>query len=109
MSQERRVTTEQRGQVYLIGLDRPAKRNAFDQAMVDQLGLAYDELERDDDLRCGVLFAHGDHFTGGLDLAQLAPSLGQGLPKLPAGAIDPFGLVSQDFPSRWFVQCREFV
>ena len=92
MSQERRVTTERHGQVLLIGLDRPAKRNAFDQAMFDQLGLAYGELEHDDDLRCGILFAHGDHFTAGLDLAQLAPSLGQDLLRLPAGAIDPFGL-----------------
>jgi enoyl-CoA hydratase len=92
MSQERRVTTERHGHVWLIGLNRTAKRNAFDQAMLDQLGLAYGELERDDSLRCGVLFAHGDHFTAGLDLAQLAPSLDQGLPELPEEAIDPLGL-----------------
>jgi len=92
MSQERRVTTERHGHVFLIGLDRVAKRNAFDQALLDQLGLAYGELEQDEELRCGILFAHGDHFTAGLDLAQLAPSLDQGLSKLPAGALDPFGL-----------------
>jgi len=68
MNQEGRVTTERQGHVLLIGLDRVAKRNAFDMAMLNALGLAYAELEHDDELRCGVLFAHGDHFTGGLEL-----------------------------------------
>jgi enoyl-CoA hydratase len=64
MNQEGRVTTERQGHVLLIGLDRVARRNAFDKAMLSALALAYGELERDDELRCGVLFAHGDHFTG---------------------------------------------
>ena len=68
MSQEGRISTEQQGHVLLIGLDRAAKRNAFDRAMLSALGLAYAELERNEELRCGVLFAHGDHFTGGLEL-----------------------------------------
>src|SRR5205807_1489539 len=41
---------------------------------------------------CGVLFAHGEHFTAGLELTQFADSLGQGLQTFPAGAIDPLGL-----------------
>lgn len=50
-------------------------------------------LDRDDALRCGVLFAHGDHFTAGLDLAQWAPHFGRGrFPELPEGAVDPLGL-----------------
>src|SRR5260370_16703079 len=76
MNQEGRVTTERQGHVLLIGLDRVAKRNAFDMAMLNALGLAYAELEHDDELRCGVLFAHGDHFTAGLELTQFASSLG---------------------------------
>jgi enoyl-CoA hydratase len=70
---ETAVTVEQRGHVLLIGLNRPAKRNAFNLAMIDQLSAAYYRLENDDDIRCGVLFAHGEHFTGGLDLAQVGP------------------------------------
>jgi len=90
MNQEGRVSTEQQGHVLLIGLDRVAKRNAFDRAMLGALALAYAELEHDDQLRCGVLFAHGDHFTGGLELTQFASSLGQF--DYPEGAIDPLGL-----------------
>jgi enoyl-CoA hydratase len=67
MSEETTVTVERRGHVLLMGLNRPARRNAFTLQMFEQLALAYGELERNPDLRCGVLFAHGDHFTGGLE------------------------------------------
>src|SRR5437899_7341572 len=61
-----------------MGLNRSAKRNAFNLAMIAQLAAAYPELEADDDLRCGVLFAYGDHFTGGLDLAEVGPRVREG-------------------------------
>lgn len=77
----------------LIGLNRVQKRNAVNPAMLHDLSRAYGELDRDDDLRCGVLFAHGDHFTGGLDLGQMAPSLAKGqFIELVEGALDPLGL-----------------
>src|SRR3954467_8801994 len=72
------VTVERDGHVLLMGLNRPDKRNAFNLAMIDQLAAAYHELENDDELRCGVLFAHGDHFTGGLDLAEVGPRVREG-------------------------------
>src|SRR5207249_6625604 len=31
-----------------------------------------------DEIRCGVLFGHGDHFTGGLDLAEVGPLVREG-------------------------------
>ncbi len=87
------VTIEIRDQVMLIGLNRVAKRNAFDLEMYRALAAAYGELHRNPDLRCGVLFAHGDHFTGGVDLTEWAPLFQQGrFPDLPEGAIDPLGL-----------------
>jgi len=87
------ITRERHGNVFLIGVNRVAKRNAFDLAMLDELAQAYGEMERDDEVRCGVLFAHGDHFTGGLDLAQVGPALLQGQALAPSeGGFDPFGL-----------------
>ena len=89
--QETAVTVERRGHVVLMGLNRPAKRNAFNLAMLDQLAAAYHDLEADDDIRCGVLFAHGDHFTGGLDLAEVGPVIGEGaLPVSRPGRRDPW-------------------
>jgi len=85
------VTVERRGHVLLIGLNRPAKRNAFNLVMIDQLSAAYYQLENDDDVRCGVLFAHGDHFTGGLDLAEVGPLIGQNVLDFSApGRRDPW-------------------
>lgn len=71
-----RVTVERDGHVLLIGLNRPEKRNAADWRMLNELALAYEELDRDPELRVGLVFAHGDHFTAGLDLADVAPRIG---------------------------------
>ena len=87
------VHRERRGHVLMIGLDRVAKRNAFDLAMWEQLCAAYGELERDPDLRVGVLHALGDHFTGGLDLAQWTSVFAAGAFPIPDGGLDPLGLV----------------
>jgi enoyl-CoA hydratase/carnithine racemase len=88
-----KVTTEVQGHVLVIGLNRPEKRNAFDLDMYGDLGAAYGELAQRADLRCGVLFAHGDHFTAGVDLSQWAPLFAEGrFPDLPEGAMDPLGL-----------------
>jgi enoyl-CoA hydratase len=84
------VTLERRGRVLLMGLNRPAKRNAFNVELLVELGRAYETLERDEDLRCGVLFAHGEHFTGGLDLAEVGPALADGSLTYPEDARDPW-------------------
>jgi enoyl-CoA hydratase/carnithine racemase len=76
--QQTAVTVELRGHVLMMGLNRPAKRNAFNLALIDELAAAYHRLETDDEVRCGVLFAHGDHFTGGLDLAEVGPLVRDG-------------------------------
>lgn len=69
------LTLDRQGHVLLMGLNRPAKRNAFNADLLRALGKAYHQLENDDDLRCGVLFGHGEHFTGGLDLADALPRI----------------------------------
>ena len=85
-----RVTREKRGNIMLIGLDRVSKRNAFDQSMLTDLVLALGEYERDASARCILIFAHGEHFTGGLDLANVSELLRSGW-ELPRDAIDPWG------------------
>jgi enoyl-CoA hydratase/carnithine racemase len=95
MTQEH-ITTEIRGHLLLVGINRPEKRNAFSLEMYRQLGRAYGRLEADKDLRCGVLYASGEHFTAGLDLAEWTEAFASGVfPKLPEGALDPLGIYSQ--------------
>ncbi|WP_078890594.1 crotonase/enoyl-CoA hydratase family protein [Streptomyces maremycinicus] len=86
------VTVERDGHVLLMGLNRPAKRNAFTRQMLSELSAAYGLLESDDDLRCGVLFAHGDHFTGGLDMLDVGAELTSGQFDAPEGGRDPWRL-----------------
>jgi enoyl-CoA hydratase/carnithine racemase len=87
-----RIQLERHGHVLAIGLDRAAKRNAFDLALWDGLCLAYGELDRDPGLRVGVLHALGEHFTGGLDLPAWAPVFSSGRFHVPDGGLDPLGL-----------------
>jgi len=86
------ITTEQREHVYLIGIDRPEKYNAFTPKMFDELTDAYNELENNDDLWVAVLFAHGPHFTAGLDLPKFADYFQDGKGLWTQSGIDPFGL-----------------
>ena len=41
--------------IFLIGLDRAAKRNAFDSHMIKDLSLALTEYENNDALRCAIV------------------------------------------------------
>jgi len=86
-----RVTVDRDGHVLLIGLNRAEKRNAADFQLLEELAIAYGQLEHDDDLRVGFVYAHGEHFTGGLDLADVGPRIGpRGLTIAPAGGINPW-------------------
>ncbi len=101
-----RISRERRGHLLLLGLDRVAKRNAFDLPMLDDLVAALGEYEADDQLRCALLFAHGEHFTAGLDLANVGETFRQGwkLPKAPSipGAPSAAGVQA----SRWWWPCK---
>ncbi|MAE94578.1 MAG: enoyl-CoA hydratase [Deltaproteobacteria bacterium] len=67
---EGQISVEQRGPLLLMGIDRPEKRNGLTPQMWDQLRDAYTRLDEEDELRVGILFGHGEHFTAGLDLPK---------------------------------------
>src|SRR6516164_6986014 len=83
------VSLERDGHLLLIGLNRPHKRNSFDRAMLADLARAYALLESDPEVRAGVLFAHGDHFTAGLDLVDVGPGIAAGELAFPDDGRDP--------------------
>lgn len=94
------VTVDRDGSVLLIGVDRAAKRNAWDLQTIAEVGAAYERLADDAEVRVGVLFGHGDHFSAGLDLAEVLPALTAGGAELLAGPgrYDPFGLWKEPVP-----------
>ena len=63
------VRYEQRGPIAILTLDRPAKRNALDTATVLALGAFFGDPPAD--VAAAVLASSGEHFSAGLDLAEL--------------------------------------
>ncbi len=86
------VTLQEKDHVLLIGLNRPEKMNAFTTGMLRELAAAYTRLEDSASLRCGLLYAEGDHFTAGLDLAEVAPAVRSGAALFPEDMVDPLQL-----------------
>ena len=90
---EGQITTERRGPLFLIGIDRPEKRNGLTPKMWSGLRDAYTELDDDDELRVGILFGHGEHFTAGLDLPKWHDRMKEaGNAPRKSDKIDPTGL-----------------
>ena len=92
MSDEGRIHSVHDGTIFEIGIDRPTKRNGFTPHMMRALAEAYTAFEADDEARVGLLWAEGEHFTGGLDLPKMAPIMQRGERLVPESLVDPFGL-----------------
>jgi 2-(1,2-epoxy-1,2-dihydrophenyl)acetyl-CoA isomerase len=54
--------------VLRLTLDRPDKRNAIDDAVMEALVSAFDEANRDEAVRAVLLGGSGEHFCGGADI-----------------------------------------
>lgn len=87
------IEVEQRGHLLLMGARRPQKMNALSRDMFHALARAFHRLEHDKELRVGVIWAEGPHFTSGVDLSDWAEAFAAGSP-FPIGAdeIDPFSM-----------------
>jgi enoyl-CoA hydratase/carnithine racemase len=94
------ITTERRGELLLIGINRPAKYNGFTPRMFRELGEAYTRLDDEDGLRVGVLHAFGPHFTAGLDLPAIAPLMQRGEKAIPLGLVEPTDLGTPGYRRR---------
>ena len=92
-SEEGAITTEIRGHILLIGLNRPKKYNGYTPTMAKQLVAAMTQLDEEVDLWVGVIFGHGDHFTAGLDLPKWTGRMEEGASSAGAAErIDVVGL-----------------
>ncbi|MBN9062315.1 MAG: enoyl-CoA hydratase [Rhizobiales bacterium 65-9] len=85
-----RVTVERRGHILMIGFDRVEKMNSMTPKTHSELQAAYVELDADPELRVGVVYSHGDHFSAGLDLPKFLDCLREGRPTLDPEKVDPF-------------------
>lgn len=72
------VITERDGPVFIVRIQRPEVRNAIDRATALALRAAWEEFERDGDLRVGILTGGDEVFSAGADLRDvegLAPGV----------------------------------
>jgi enoyl-CoA hydratase len=85
-----KVTVERRGQIVLIGINRPTIQNRVDPETYLGLAKAYYQYEHDASLRAAVLFGHGDNFSRGIDVDAFQALAASGQPLLTdAETIDP--------------------
>lgn len=66
------ILTERRGSVFVITINRPERRNAFDFATAGAMSRAVDEFEEDPALRVAVITGAGGTFCAGMDLKAFA-------------------------------------
>jgi enoyl-CoA hydratase len=64
------VTTERRGRVLVVAMQREHKRNAVDRALADAIDDALSALDDDDDVWAGVLTGTATVFSAGSDLTS---------------------------------------
>jgi len=62
--------------VLLLTLDRPARKNAFDEAQWDALAASLDRAREDPRVAVVVLTGAGGHFSSGVDLAAFTGAAG---------------------------------
>ena len=62
---------ERDGPVVRVWLNRPEVRNAFNEGVIAELGVAFTAFAVDDDLRAIVLGGHGKAFCAGADLSWM--------------------------------------
>jgi enoyl-CoA hydratase/carnithine racemase len=86
------VTVERRGQIALIGLNRPFIQNRLDPPTRVRLAETFYQYEHDPSLRAAVLFGHGENFSRGIDVDASQTGIAAGRRTLNGpDAIDPLG------------------
>jgi enoyl-CoA hydratase/carnithine racemase len=70
--QPSQLRTEQVGEVAVLTIDRPARRNALGQQLIEELFAAFDRADQDPATRVIVLTGSAPGFCAGSDLKELA-------------------------------------
>jgi enoyl-CoA hydratase/carnithine racemase len=83
-----KVTVERRGQIALLGINRPTVQNRIDPETLQQLAEAYYNYDHDPSMRAAILFGNGKHFSRGIDVDSFRSLAGR--PPISAiGTINP--------------------
>ncbi|GIN94176.1 enoyl-CoA hydratase [Siminovitchia terrae] len=72
MSDYQFIQTESDGQVGIVWLNRPEVLNALNRTMVNEILSAFEEYDRDDEIRVIFLAGRGRAFAAGADIDEMA-------------------------------------
>lgn len=72
MSDYQFIQTESDGQVGIVWLNRPKVLNALNRTMVNEILSAFEEYDRDDEIRVIFLAGRGRAFAAGADIDEMA-------------------------------------
>lgn len=75
MTEENPLVVERTGSVVRAVLNRPARRNAMNAALVERFDALLAELRADSSARVLVISGAGGHFCSGMDLTTVDPTL----------------------------------
>jgi len=91
LSSSATITVERRGEIALVGLNRPFIQNRLDPPTRARLAEVFYRYEHDPSLRALVLFGHGENFSRGIDVDAQQAALTAGRRPASAESIDPLG------------------
>ena len=75
-----RIITERHGHIFIVKINRPEAKNAFDGESSSAMEAAIDQLDDDPDLFVGIITGLGGSFSAGADLKALR----KGVPRPPS-------------------------
>ena len=90
MSESNAILTETRGPIYLVTINRPARRNALDAPAAAALAAAFRAFEANDTLAVAVLTGAAGVFCAGFDLKSVAE--GEAAPEIRDEGDGPLGV-----------------
>jgi enoyl-CoA hydratase len=94
LSPTAKITVERRGEIVLIGINRPYIYNRVDPETYVGLAKALYQYDHDPSLRAAVLFGHGENFSRGIDVDAYQAFLATGRPLFAdKDIIDPLAKV----------------
>ncbi len=82
--------------IAVITINRPEKKNAMNQAVLEGLMAGLDQIRHDDNIRVGVIRGAGDTFSAGADLKARAESGGGRVQDAT-----PANIIASDFSKNW--------
>lgn len=95
------ILTERRGPLWIVTLNRPEAKNAFNTETAYAMNAAMDVLERENDLFIGIITGSSDTFSAGADLKEASSGVKRARP--PRGG---FGILARP-PSKPLIAAVE--